>query len=585
MTPPILGSDNVRAVLARFPATSAVFERHGLLGCGGKSGPDERIDLFARVHQIDLLALLDALNAARLESSGPEAPVLPEAAPIYPPFLKTALVATLSLGATFGAYNLLWIHLALGPLPPSHNVAHAGFQLFGFVLLFIMGVSYHAFPRMSGVELRRRGVARSTLWSAIGALVLVCYGRFGAFLPGTSSALLLGSLLELLTVSGWAWVLASTARASKARDPYLRFSAAGTGWWIVSAALLVVSAWRAFGAGDADLASASNEAIYAAALFGGALSWIQGMILRTGPAFLAVPSDRPRIATLSFVFGQAGALLLVIGRARLGEAGGSTLTSFGLIATAVSVFALLLAVQPFRRAEPEPAGPLADFRWMIQLASSAGILFCALAVAYALIDLTGGAATKLMFDGARHAFALGFVTLTIFAYAGRVLPIFGGVDLRHPRLRSIGGYLIAAGVLLREAQVGAALGADPRLMIVSGVSGVVAATGVVLCSISIWSTLGANRRAEKEETDLAPLAADTNVARLLESHPEALSILIEGGFAPLANPILRNTMARAVTLAQACRMHGIPVEPLLERLRQSCSHQPRSRPGLKVLPD
>jgi hypothetical protein len=39
------------------------------------------------------------------------------------------------------------------------------------------------------------------------------------------------------------------------------------------------------------------------------------------------------------------------------------------------------------------------------------------------------------------------------------------------------------------------------------------------------------------------------------------------GFAPLRNPLLRATMAHAVTLGQACRMHGVAVEPLVEELR------------------
>jgi hypothetical protein len=450
---------------------------------------------------------------------------------IYAPFIKTALVSTLTLGASFGAYNLLWIHLALGPLPPSHNVAHAGFQVFGFVLLFIMGVSYHAFPRFMGVELRRRTLARVTLWTAIAALLSICYGRFGALLPGTAPTLLVGALLELVTVAGWAFVLASTARHATSRDPFLRFLTAGTLWWNVAAVLLVISGVAGVLAGNADAACSWNEAIYAAALFGGAFSWVQGMILRTGPAFLETHADRPKIATAAFALSQLGALLLVIGRARLGETGGSTLTSFGLIATAGSVCTLALAIQPFRRGI-SVEGAAADFRWMIQLAFGAGILFAALATAYALIELLTGGGTKMMFDGARHAFALGFVTLTIFAYAGRVLPVFGGVDLRHARLRAVGGYLIAAGVLLRQAQVAASLGADPRWMMVSGISGIVALTGVVLCSVSIWSTLGAKAQEE---------------------------------------------------LAQACRMHGIPVEPMLERLRRSCVHQEGRAGRLKVL--
>jgi hypothetical protein len=40
------------------------------------------------------------------------------------------------------------------------------------------------------------------------------------------------------------------------------------------------------------------------------------------------------------------------------------------------------------------------------------------------------------------------------------------------------------------------------------------------------------------------------------------------GFSPLRNPVLRKTMARAITIEQACRREGIDLADLLGELRQ-----------------
>src|SRR5262245_18275568 len=61
---PIHSRMNLRAILAAYPAAADVLARHGLMGCGGREGPDERLDWFARVHGVPLPPLLEELNAA-----------------------------------------------------------------------------------------------------------------------------------------------------------------------------------------------------------------------------------------------------------------------------------------------------------------------------------------------------------------------------------------------------------------------------------------------------------------------------------------------------------------------------------------
>jgi hypothetical protein len=580
-TRPIVASDSVRIVLAAHPQTFAVFERHGLMGCGGAAGPDERIDLFASIHRIDGDRLLAELNEATRAAAPAPREASTSAAPVYPSFLKAAIYCTLSLGATFGAYNLLVIHWVLGPMPPSHNWVHAAFQLWGFVLLFTMGVSYHTVPRFLGTELRHAAWAPWTLWLTVAGQMLHAWGRLGDLVPGTVPALLAGASIQAAAVVLWAGILGATLRKSRARpELYLAFLLAGTTGWLLAAGFLVAGALQALAESDTDAAVRWNQAVYACALYGGALCWIQGMFLRTGPMFLGLRPPRRIPAAASLALEGAGIALVVTGSLRIGRPGALGIMDVGLLAVALGVAAFAAAVRPFRTASAPLAEGDAVFATMVRMSFAASLLFSALAGYYAIADLAGGA-SGLIHDGARHALTLGFVTLMIFAMASRILPIFAGVALVRPGWRTAGATLIVAGVLLRQAQVASALFGVAGPMWISGLSGIIAAAGVWLCALSILGTLRAASRASAAAATSAgpaPLSLDTNVAALIGAHEEAIPILIGAGLTPLANPLLRRTMTRMITLRAACEMHGIDGEALLQKLRAACPHQPAMEP-------
>ncbi len=581
---PIRRSDSIRAVIARYPQAVAVFERAGLLGCGGTAGPDEPIDLFAAIHRLDAGKLLADLElATKLPAEAAPAAVADEgASTLYRRFLVAGLLSTVTLGATFGAYNLLVIHWALGPVLPWHQWVHGTFQLFGFVLPLLLGVSYHTVPRFLGAELAWTRVARATFWTGLSGLALVTYGCCGGWVPYSVPALAAGAGLQFMTVTGWAAVLAATFRRAKpAADLFHRFLAAGTLWWLVAAGFGVAGAVTAVRAGDANAAVEWHEALYTAALLGGTLAWIQGMFLRTGPVFLGLRVTRDRWVKASLPVGQLGVALAAAGAATLGESASPPLTDAGLLLVALSVVAFAIGVRPFSR-ETQSGHAMpgdTDFRWMVRLAFAWSLVFAAVAALYAGIELSGREPDRFLYDGARHALALGFITTMVFAMAGRIVPIFGGAELRWPVLRRVGALLIAAGVALRELQVVEALVREPRLLWLSGPSGVVAATGICLATASLLATLRSAALAQPAPTvnGTVELGPDENVYRLVTAHAEAIPILIEAGFTPLANPMLRKTLTRAVTLRQACKLKNIDLDAVLARLRAACPHEQPSQ--------
>jgi hypothetical protein len=342
---------------------------------------------------------------------------------------------------------------------------------------------------------------------------------------------------------------------------------------------LVAGAVQAWAESDSDAAVRWNQAVYACALYGGALFWIQGMFLRTGPMFLGLRPPRHRLAAASLVLQPVGIALVVTGSLRIGRPGALGLMDLGLLAVALGVAAFVAAVWPFRTA----SAPLAEgdpvFARMVRTSFAAALLFSVLGGYYAIADLAGGA-SGLIHDGARHALTLGFVTLMIFAMASRILPIFAGVPLARPGWRTAGAVLIGAGVLLRQAQVLSALFGVAGPLWISGLSGVVGAAGVWLCALSILGTLRSAPRASEDPAaseGSVPLSLDANVAALIGAHEEAIPVLIAAGLTPLDNPLLRRTMTRMITLRAACSMHGIDGEALLGKLRAACPHE-RSRP-------
>lgn len=75
------------------------------------------------------------------------------------------------------------------------------------------------------------------------------------------------------------------------------------------------------------------------------------------------------------------------------------------------------------------------------------------------------------------------------------------------------------------------------------------------------------------------ITPQTKVGELLEAYPELEAVLIEVAppFKKLRNPVLRRTVARVTSLAQAARVGNVSVTDLVRRLRQATG-QPEYEP-------
>lgn len=57
------------------------------------------------------------------------------------------------------------------------------------------------------------------------------------------------------------------------------------------------------------------------------------------------------------------------------------------------------------------------------------------------------------------------------------------------------------------------------------------------------------------------------VKQVLDSLPELLDILVDLGFKPLANPAMRQSVGKVVTLKQGCKLINLPLEQLVNELQ------------------
>ncbi|HKI18131.1 MAG TPA: DUF1858 domain-containing protein, partial [Isosphaeraceae bacterium] len=174
------------------------------------------------------------------------------------------------------------------------------------------------------------------------------------------------------------------------------------------------------------------------------------------------------------------------------------------------------------------------------------------------------------YGATRHAITVGFISLMIMGMAAKVVPTLGGIDPRT--LPALWGpfLLVNAGCFLRVAtQI--LTDWHPAAFALIGVSGTLEVAGLA------WWGLGLARimlRRGDERTSV-PRAAGERPARVepqyivadvLDLFPETLAVFERHGFTALRQPLLRRTLARQVTVAQAAHMRGVREDLLLNDL-------------------
>lgn len=56
------------------------------------------------------------------------------------------------------------------------------------------------------------------------------------------------------------------------------------------------------------------------------------------------------------------------------------------------------------------------------------------------------------------------------------------------------------------------------------------------------------------------------VAEVIDQHPEVLELLVDLGFKPLANPLMRNTVGRKVSIKQGAKLNRLDLAYIQQTL-------------------
>src|SRR5512135_1523348 len=584
ITPDLLLPDLLRT----HPEARAVFDRYGLHGCGGPLGPYESIRFFARAHGVDEVRLLHELEgaiAAPQSHGAAAAPGAPEGADtIYRRYFLGGILLALTAGATWGAW-LLWTIAVNGSFrsPSLHSInAHGEAQIFGWVGLFIMGFAYQAFPRLWHTALAAPRLAAWAFVLMIAGLIVRTTGiaTAEAWSLAPPAALAGGALQVAAVLIFTGQILTTFAHSGAKVEPYVGFVIASLAWFGASSVVSIWHTWNTMTARSPDAllwyVATYQSPLRDLQIHGLALFMILGVSIRMLPALYEVPrvadqrAWRALALLVAAVLGEVALFLL------------SRWTGNPCFAACLPLpWAMLAAgsamiVLPWRPWRPFPVHDRsakfvrAAYAW---LALSLVMLSLSPAYQYAYQHFSGasGVPSSHAYQGAiRHAITVGFISLMIMGFAAKVVPTLNGVD---PRMLSAlrGPFLLVnVGCLLRvvmQTLTDWSAGLYPFL----GISGTLEVAGLAWWGLGLARII---RRGGREADAPAPprgprpeqVEGRHRVAEVLDWFPETESVFLDRGFTALGQPLLRRTVARQITIAQAAGLRGVGLDELLGAL-------------------
>lgn len=582
-------------LLRAAPHLRPIFDRYGLRGCGGPHGPAETVRYFARAHGVDEPTLLRELNdaldrPAATAAGAPQRHPLDELADtIYRRFFKAGIVVILTAGAVWGAYLLLQIALRGSFTAVSiHDVnAHGHAQILGWMGLFVMGFAYQALPRMKHTSLWRPDLANFTFY-------LMLFGIFARVIAEPLHATSL--MLELAVAAGLAEIAAiglfvaivvnTLIRSGKRLEAPDGYVLAALGFFLLQAVGETALVYATITATDREALLAVigtwQGALRNLQIHGFGLLIILGVGLRMFPALFGLHRPGARLQRLALpvlvaaVVSEAVSLVLMqrtLEHAWAGPLYAATLAIAGLSIALTFRWGLLARPTERDRSVKFIRAAVLWLHTSMVLLLLAPLHMLVVLPNVALLSESGRHAAEIGFSHAywgavRHAVTVGFVSLTILGMAAKVVPTLNGVDIRRLRPLWPPFVLVNLGCALR---VGLQIATDFAAWAfpLVGISGVLEVCGIALWGVHLWRIMAGWRPAEAPAVRPTRITAEHAVGQVIEWFPATLEVLLARGFTPLANPLLRKTLARAVSLRAAAARQDVDLGELLAALNEA----------------
>jgi uncharacterized protein involved in response to NO len=548
----------VRDVNIRYPACREVFNLHGMGGCGGKFGPPEPIDFFAKAHNVPLDKLLEDLRAAAAsggEAAGQSADEKLSTT-LYKQFVWVAIFFTLTLGTAWGVYNLTIIALSRSFEAPNYAAVqgHGHAQTFGWVGLFIMGVAYYTMPKFKGTTLRFLKLAKATLPLMVLGILARAIAQPLATNPTFGLIGFAAAVLEIAVIAVFvALMLDVVRRAEQPAEFYDKFVYASLVWFLVLGGLNLAASWHLWQTRVDIIPDFYNLRILHTQVFGFIVNVILGVSLRILPNFIGLRQPLAKPANAAFWLFNAGIALRVIGLQPLIIA-----AALELLAVVLYIHALGILTRPVVKVQI--SGVDDAYEWFVRLAYPWLLVTVVMILLGDLYQLLTGSAPPHPYIGAyRHAVTVGFISTLMMGVAYRILPIFSGTQLHSPRAMRISFWFLAIGNLFRVGWQLGTLSGSPIAFAGTGLSGYLELTAMIMFGWNIIKTL---KEKEDEFLEDQCVRPTTRVADILDLYPETRETLIEAGLSQLG----KVKPPRFVTLEFAARRHGVDPQEVADKL-------------------
>jgi hypothetical protein len=408
---------------------------------------------------------------------------------VYEKFIKGSIVIAITLGGALGV--LMLAPLTIGPslgLSWSLVRAHAHFQLFGWLGLFIMGIAYHVIPRFKATQLHSKFLANLSFWLVMAGVLL----RGAAIaVPGVTATVLLAlsGFLEFTGVGLFIYVIIKTILSSEQKLEFFeRYVGIALLWFLLGSALNWGIGIRMIQGGLHTVPPPLNEALIHTMLFGFATMMIMGIGIRTLPVFLGLQEARKKPVGYALILLNLGVLLRVFSLILLSPSPLLTaLLQGGVILEFSAVVIFVYGLNIFTK--PEIELPPMEASTNYERSVKGAYLWLLFAVTLGLyITLSDVNVDIFLRDAYIHAVTVGFITMMMFGYATRILPIFKGVDLHSLRLADAALFLLVGGNLIRVTLELFYPFIGP-LKALLGLSGVITLAAYAAFGYNIWATI------------------------------------------------------------------------------------------------
>jgi len=463
--------------------------------------------------------------------------------------------------------------------------------------LFVMGFAYQAFPRFKHTSLKHPRLAYNTLWLMLAGLT--CRAVLEPLVLSWSwlgVPAVLGSVLEIVAIGIFVWLIVTTLKgAPRPLEFYDAYILTALLWFFVQAVYETVYFTATIRALDRpqllDLIATWQGPLRDIQIHGFAMMMILGVSQRMFHYFYGFPMPNARRSLIALAGLNLAILGEIAGFILMRKAGHAwaSLWYGSVLLLALSAAFLVSDWHLFSRPRDSDRSLKFLRTAYVWLFASLSMLVLLPVYQFAVLPwlAADSGAVRIGFSHAyhgavRHAITVGFVSSMIMAVAGKVVPTLAGVDVRRLSQLWLPFLLVNAGCALRvctQTLTDFTAAAYP----IAGISGLLELTGLAFWGIHLWRLMGSRREAEETLRVLeptvprppaGPITGESLVGDVLDQYPWLVETLVSAGFGLLRNRLLRGTLARWTTIAQACQQMGVDKPNLLESLNSQRLHPP-----------